>query len=116
MLTGHICAGLALMMSDERYKEHALIINPYLMKRIENLYEKYLAHSQVIFNQSELEAKPDGEKTEQYYVLLKKSVDDCKISKEAFKKLYETFKHEVLNQEPYKNIMQKRLVMLFLVN
>jgi hypothetical protein len=115
MLTGHICAGLALMMSDERYKEHALIINPYLMKRIENLYEKYLAHSQVFYNKSELERKHDGEKTDEYYVLHKKSVDDCKASKEAFKKLYETFVHEVLNQEPYKNIMQKRLVM-FLVN
>ena len=115
MLTGHICAGLALMMSDERYNEHALIINPYLMKRIENLYEKYLAYSQVIFNHSELKAKPDAEKTEHYSVLLQKSVDACKISKETFKKLHETFKHEVLNQEPYKSLMQKRLVM-FLVN
>ena len=115
MFTGHICAGLALMMSDERYKQHALIINPYLMKRIENLYEKYLAYSQDLFNQSELEAKPDGEKTEQYSVLLQKSVDACKTSKETFKKLHEPFKHEVLNQEPYKSLMEKRLVM-FLVN
>jgi hypothetical protein len=115
MLTGHICAGLALMMSDERYNEHALIINPYLMKRIENLYEKYLAYSQVIFNHSELKAKPDAEKTEHYSVLLQKSVDACETSKETFKKLHETFKHEVLYQEPYKSLMQKRLVM-FLVN
>jgi hypothetical protein len=115
MLTGHICAGLALMMSDEQYQQHALIINPYLMTRIESIYEKYLAHSQLFYNKSELERKHDGEKTDEYYVLHKKSVDDCKASKGAFLKLYDTFVQEVLNQEPYKYIMYKRLVM-FLVN
>ena len=115
MMTGHICAGLALAISDERYKEHALIINPYLMTRIGSIYEKYLAHSQLFYNKSVLEAKCPGKKTDEYYVLHKKSVEDCKASKEAFLKLYETFVQEVLNQEPYKYIMQKRLVM-FLVN
>jgi hypothetical protein len=38
MATRQISAGLPLMISDERYEEHALIINLSLMERIEMMY------------------------------------------------------------------------------